>query len=264
LKPITKNESGFKKLYVTNKIVAEQEGKKEFYLTKSPHCSSTLAPNHERLRDWSFSELFQVEEIAELETISLQSVLNQFSLNYIDWFKTDSQGTDLRLFKSLGHKLISSMIVAEFEPGIMDAYLKEDKMHAVMSFMEGYPFWLSDLIVKGPQRISHSTLQGNFTNIEKRFFPCFQKGTAFWGEMTYINTFERKEMLQQRDIMLGWIFATLKSQHGFALELAITGKASFNDPIFEDLKRESVRSIKRKRWRLPFYLTKKLYQRYSR
>lgn len=262
LEHITNNEFGFKKLYVTNKIVAEKEEKNKFYLTRSPHCSSALLPNHDRLKDWSFSELFQVEDFAELETVSIPAILKKYSLNYIDWFKTDSQGTDLRLFQSLGQKLISTLIVAEFEPGIMDAYINEDKMHAVMSFMEDYPFWLSDLVIKGPQRISLATLKGNFSNIEQRFFPCIQKKAAFWGEMTYVNTFERKEMLHKRDILLGWIFSSLKCQHGFALELALVGNANFDDPIFNDLKNESVRSIKRNRWKLPFYLVKKLYQKF--
>jgi len=261
---ITNNEFGFKKLYVTIKIVAVNEGKNKFFLTKSPHCSSALPPNYDRLQDWSFSELFQVEDIAELETVTLPAILKTFSLNYIDWYKTDSQGTDLRLFQSLGQKMISTLIVAEFAPGIMDAYINEDKMHAIMSFMEDYPFWLSDLVIKGPQRISLANLKDNFNKIEQRFFPCYQKSAAFWGEMTYVNTFERKEMLHKRDILLGWIFSSLKRQHGFALELALYGKENFDDPVFDDLKRESVRSIKRNRWKLPFYIAKKLYQNFAK
>lgn len=264
LEHVTNNEFGFKKLYMTNKIVAEKCGKNKFYLTKSPHCSSALAPNQDRLRDWSFSDLFQVDKIVELETVSLPAILEKFSLNYIDWFKTDSQGTDLRLFQSLGQKMIATLIVAEFEPGIMDSYINEDKMHTVMSYMEDYPFWLSDLVIKGPQRISLANLKGNFANIERRFFPCFQKCAAFWGEMTYVNTFERKEMLHKRDILLGWIFASLLLQHGFALELALVGKENFNDPIFNDLKSESVRSIKRNRWKLPLWLARKLYQKFAK
>ena len=144
----------------------------------------------------------------------------------------------------------------------MDAYIGEDKMHAVMSFMGDYPFWLSDLVVKGSQRISFAALKGNFTHIEQRFFPCFQKSAAFWGEMTYLNTFERKELLNKRDVLLGWIFSSIKRQHGFALDLAIVGKTNFDDPIFNDLKNVSVRSIKQNRWKLPFYLAKKIYHKF--
>lgn len=260
---VTNNEFGFRKFYMTNKIVAEKEGNTKFYLTKSPHCSSALPPNNDRLSDWSFSELFQVEKIVKLDAVCLPAILKKLSLNYIDWFKSDSQGTDLRLLQSLDPEMISTLIVAELEPGIMDSYINEDKMHAVMAYMENYPFWMSDLVIKGPQRISLSNLKNNFTNIEQRFFPCFQKNAAFWGEMTYLNTFERKEMLQKRDLLLGWIFSSIKRQHGFALELALVGKENSDDPIFDDLKRESIRSIKQNRWKLPFFLAKKFYQKFA-
>lgn len=252
----------FKKLYIINKIVTESDGNDNFYLTKSPHCSSSLPPNSDRLKDWSFSELFQVERIVELETISLPTILNKLSINYIDWFKTDSQGTDLRLFRSLGSEIISNVIVAEFEPGINDAYLDEDKMHSVMSFMEDYPFWLSDLVIKGTQRINSATFKKNFNKIDQRFFSCLLRKSAFWGEMTYINTFKRKEISNKRDLLLGWIFCTINQQHGFAFELAQIGKSLFDDQVFEILKSDSIRSIKKNRWKLPFYLAKKIYSKF--
>jgi len=113
LEHVTNNELGFKKFYVTNKILAEKEGINKFYLTKSPHCSSALPPNNDKLSAWSFSELFKVEKIADIEAVCLPTILKKFSLNYIDWFKSDSQGTDLRLLQSLGPEMISTLIVAE-------------------------------------------------------------------------------------------------------------------------------------------------------
>lgn len=261
---IENDKSEFKKLYIINKIVTENDGTDKFYLTKSPYCSSSLPPNSDRLKDWYFSELFYVERIVELETVSLPTVLNKLAINYIDWFKTDSQGTDLRLFRNLGSEIISNVIIAEFEPGINDSYLNEDKMHSVMSFMEKYPFWLSDLVIKGTQRIKSTNLKNNFNKLEQRFFSCFLKRTAFWGEMTYINTFEQKEILNQRDLLLGWIFCTINQQHGFAFELAQIGESLFEDQRFETLKNESIRTIKANRWRMPIYLAKRVYSKFFR
>ncbi len=261
---IENDKSKFKKMYIINKIVTESNGKDKFYLTKSPYCSSSLAPNSARLKDWSFSELFQVERIVELQTISLPTVLKKLSINYVDWFKTDSQGTDLRLFRSLGPEIISNVIVAEFEPGINDAYLGEDKMHSVMSFMEDHPFWLSDLDIKGTQRIKIDTFKKNFNKIERRLFSCLLRKSAFWGEMIYINTFEQKEILNKRDLLLGWIFCTINQQHGFAFELAQIGKSLFEDQVFEMLENDSIRSIKRNRWKLPFYVAKRIYSKVFR
>lgn len=257
-------KSEFKKLYIINKIITENDGMDKFYLTKSPYCSSSLPPNSDRLKDWSFSELFYVKRIVELETVSLPTVLNKLSINYIDWFKTDSQGTDLRLFRNLGSEIISNVIIAEFEPGINDAYLDEDKMHSVMSFMEKYPFWLSDLVIKGTQRINSANLKDNFNKLEQRMFSCLLKRSAFWGEMTYINSFKQHENLNKRDLLLGWIFCAINQQHGFAFELAQIGKSLFKDQIFEALRIDSIRSIKRNRRRIPIYLAKRIYSKFFR
>ncbi|MBC8432916.1 MAG: hypothetical protein H8D96_13480 [Desulfobacterales bacterium] len=253
--------SKFAKLYTVNKIVAEQNGEKKFYLTKSSDCSSALLPDETGLKDWSFQELFQVEKIAELQTVSLPTVLNSLSLTYIDWFKTDSQGTDLRIFRSLNPEIISNMLLAEFEPGIMDAYIDEDKMHQVMAFMEDYPFWLSDLTVKGPQRIRKENLKKNFSPLEQKFLSCFLKESAFWGEMTYINTFGHEKIRSKRNVLLGWVFCTLKRQHGFAMELAQMGKSLFREPLFQSLESESIRMVKQNYWKLPFYLLNMVFKK---
>ncbi len=59
----------------------------------------------------------------ELNSIHIQKALDNAKLDYVDWFKSDSQGIDLRLFKSLDEKIRSKILLAEFEPGIIDAYI---------------------------------------------------------------------------------------------------------------------------------------------
>ena len=61
-------------------------------------------------------------------------------INKIDWFKTDSQGIDLRLFKSLNIEIQNKVIVAEFEPGIIDAYKNEDKLYRLVGYMSNQEF----------------------------------------------------------------------------------------------------------------------------
>jgi len=258
---LKKIKGKFREFHIINKIASEVDGSADFYLTRYPQCSSALKPDSTKLRLWSFSDLFQVEKTISVETVSLKGIIDSFSLEYIDWFKTDSQGTDLRLFKSLGSKIISNLIIAEFEPGIMDAYENEDKMHSVMSYMEKYPFWLSDLAIKGPQKISHQNLRKFFTRQEQKLFPHLHKHSAFWGEMSYINNFDQKEMLNKRNILLGWVFSTIKQQHGFALELAQIGKLNFGDPVFETLQNCSIRSVRQNYWKIPFCLSKAVIRR---
>src|ERR1043166_8049139 len=48
------SNSGFRKLILVNSIVSDKEdAETDFYLTTSPHCSSTLEPLNEELSNWS-------------------------------------------------------------------------------------------------------------------------------------------------------------------------------------------------------------------
>ncbi len=209
------DSSGFKKLHLINKIVSDKiEPKISFYLTQSPFCSSTLEPLNTSLQHWEFHKLFDVVKHIDLPNTTLFNCLNQLNLETIDWFKTDSQGTDLRLFTSLPLEWQKKIMVAEFEPGIIDAYKGEDKLWNVLSYMDKMPFWVSELNVQGTKRISKTVLeQLNITPQSRINIPV----SSCWGEITYFNTFSGKHTL--RDVLLGWVFCTLKKQHGFALEL---------------------------------------------
>src|SRR5215213_6321466 len=124
---------GYKKLITFNRLVFEKPSVDvSFHLTSSPFCSSLLQPDSSKLKKWSFAGLFDVVKEIKLPVITIEQALEQTGINYIDWFKTDTQGTDLRLFTSLPENLSRHILAVEFEPGIIDAYHGEDKLHTVM------------------------------------------------------------------------------------------------------------------------------------
>lgn len=238
-------KSDYLKLYKVNKIVSDTQTKKAFFLTQSPYCSSILEPDTKSLKPWIFSELFKIQKKINLDVTTLPAILRGLKLSYVDWFKTDSQGTDLRLFKSMGNKIIQNTIIAEFEPGIIDAYRREDKMHHILKFMDTRPFWLANLDIRGTQRIGRDTyaryVDSNPQNpVRLRISPC-------WGEMLYLWDFEARAGIPRRDLLLGWVFATLLGQHGYALEIALTGEKNFEEKIFTTARAASVKELKR-RW----------------
>ena len=206
------------------------EGSVEFFLTKFPFCSSTLKPDEKALADWEFAHLFEVEEITSQETTTINISLEKSSLNYIDWFKTDSQGTDLRLFKSLPEEIRNRILVADFEPGIIDAYEGEDKLHHVMDFMDKEPFWVNSMEIKGAKRILGSDIPEDAREqiiSKQKISPC-------WCEISYFNDM-KSNSFDLRTNLLGWVFATLLDQHGFAIRIAHAGETSFEDKIFRQL-----------------------------
>ncbi|AKD53937.1 hypothetical protein [Spirosoma radiotolerans] len=249
------SESGhFRKLYTFNNIVTgptsdEDEntglGHADFYLTVSPHCSSLLRPRPDLIQEYAFAPKFEPTKVVQLKTRSLRSTLDSLNIKQVDWFKTDSQGTDLRLFRNLGEARAKQVLTAEFEPGIASIYDGEDKLYQVLQFMEATgSHWLAELIPKGSPRITPALLD-SFTSqpLVKKFVLFSLKNSAVWGEMTYLNRFADETTLTQRNLLLGWVFATTLKQHGFALILTQKAKNISTDPIFAEMEAYSRRRI---------------------
>jgi len=250
------SESGhFRKLYTFNHIVTETDtDTADFYLTASPHCSSLLKPRPDLIQEYAFAPKFELTKVVQLKTRSLHATLQELNIGQVDWFKTDSQGIDLRLFRDLGDRA-PRVLTAEFEPGIASVYDGEDKLFRILQFMdETNSHWLAELIPKGSPRITPALLDSFTTNpLLKKFVLFSQKNSALWGEMTYINRFADEAMLTQRNLLLGWVFATTLAQHGFALILTQKAKMRFKDPIFDEMERYSRRRIWGRVWQIGFW-----------
>jgi len=250
---VEKEQNNFKQLFIYNCIALDKtQSKVDFFLTKSPYCSSILQPNLEKLESYLHHDLFKVEKKVQLNSIHIQDAIDNANLDYIDWFKSDSQGIDLRLFNSLNEKIREKVLVAEFEPGIIDAYIGEDKLYSVIKELTENGFWLSDLNVKGIPRLHGALYQKEFKgNIFKKLVKESLKKAPGWGEMSFINNFE-SELLGSREYILGWLFSTLERHHSFAFVLADGGYRKFRTELFTELKHYSKQKIKTEVYSLKF------------
>ena len=228
---IEKENDVYRKLFVFNCIVSSHSTETvNFYLTKSPYCSSTLNPDIEALKNYLFHDSFVVESETVLNSININAALAKSKVSYIDWFKTDSQGTDLRLFDCLSEGIKSKTIVSEFEPGIIKGYIGEDKLYDVLKSLENYNFWVSDITVKGDYRLKN-TIYDKYIQSKEGFH---LKKSPGWAEVSFINNYSSSQIQSKRNYLLGWIFSSIKGQHGFALELANNGLIQYSDELFKE------------------------------
>ena len=234
-----KEQAGFRRLYVYNCVLTDKATPEvDFYLTRFPFCSSTLPPDKAALGDWGFSEYFEVAQQLRLKARTLPAILDELKLGRVDWFKSDSQGMDLRLFQSLGDPMCRRVLAADFEPGIIDAYQGEDKLHALLATMSDQPFFMSRMTVKGSQRINRARLASRYGLTQVECLTGLTRPSPGWAEVSYLNTL--KGSVERRDLLLQIVFAAAQAQFGFALELAMTGHGRFQDALFHALRRRIV------------------------
>ena len=202
------------------------------------------------------SPLFEVDNIVKLPSVDLHSALLKADVDYIDGYKTDSQGTDLRIFNSLPKEIKNKILLAEFEPGIIDAYQGEDKLHNLLAHMEKEPFWISNMEIKGSQRINHLDLK-SLNYFQQRSIESFLKMAPGWCEISYLNKMEQSEMTL-REYFLAWVFASLNAEHGFALFVAKKGYELFGDKLLLNLKNKSMKELSSGYFHLSFKLLKRI------
>ena len=233
---------------VTN--VLGQDGVR-FYLTHSPYCSSTLPPNTEVLLQYLFSDLFAVEKEVLVRASSLDAVIDRLGLQGIDWFKTDSQGTDLRLFQSLRDDLRDRVLAIDIEPGLMDAYRGEDLFVDAHRELLRQGFWLSSLDVKGSVRMKRATLQAvasRHPGLKDVHVYDAVRSSPCWCEARYLRTIESfsQRNAGKRDYMLLWVFAMIERQWGYALDIAQAYRQQFgDDQILDQLWDAPLRQLQR-------------------
>ena len=244
----TTEGKGYRKLHLYHALLADKvQTEATFHLTASPHCSSLLPPDAAGLRFMAWADRFQVVEKVQMPTKDIATVLQDLELGYIDWFKTDSQGIDLRLFKSLPTAIRERVLVAEFEPGIINAYQGEDKLFDVLAYMhEAQHFWLAHLDIKGSARISPQILRGlSKKSFWRKLLMFSLPNSADWGEMTYLHTLEKIEKPTLRDMLLAWVFAVELKHLGWAIHLAERGLALYPE---ETLWENMLRYTRKKMW----------------
>jgi hypothetical protein len=192
----------------------------EFVLTRFPYCSSTLEPDLEALGNYSFRDHFVPESRESVQATSLNRVIDERGLTGIDWLKLDSQGTDLRIIRSLGPKALADLTAVEVEPGFINAYVGEDLFHDVHRDLTENGFWLCDLNCQAYPRVRPESVD----ELERL---CRAWGVAGGvgalkasptaAEARYLR--ELDPSMDARAITMLFVFATISGQVAFAFDV---------------------------------------------
>lgn len=268
------NSSYHKSIMVNEAVTANaDQNKVTFFFTRSPFCSSTLSPDLKALSNYMFSDLFEVESESVVPASTLESIMRKVGLPRVDWLKVDSQGTDLRIIKSLGPDLMGRLLAVDIEPGLIDAYQGEDLFIDAHRELMRAGFWLSDCNVKGAIRMRRTTLTDLVRNdasvTEKGVRHTFRKSPG-WCEARYLRSLESMatQDYSRREYVLLWIFALIDDQLGFALDLELEYARRFGpDDSLKIMKTETSAMVRRRlaaqRWQNARKLPRRIWKKFA-
>lgn len=215
---------GFVKHTIIDKaVVCSTQENVTFYLTKYPQCSSTLYPNIDEYKNYSVADFFDVIDQLEVPSISLDLVLNQLDLSYIDWLKLDTQGTDYSILRSLDLEVYNKLLVVDLEPGVTSFYRDENRFSDIHEFMLSNGFWLANLNQQRFPRISRITSQKlNLTAEDINVLG----GNPFAFELQYFRSIEflEKRGVDSRDFLIFWVLAMTNLHYAYAIEIAMSAE----------------------------------------
>lgn len=239
---IKNKKEQFRELHIVNTIVSNrEEAELDFYLTNAPQCSSLLAPVTEELESWAFADFFKVQEKLKLKNTSLQAVLSEYGISYIDWLKIDSQGMDFKIYKNIPESIRDKVIIAEFEPGILNAYSNEDKLFTIMGHFTGKNYWMHKMEVKKTVRHNASKLSNVISAPTNMLLRNLERAPG-WAEIGYLKLFNEGSY-SKREILFACIVAIIEEQYSYGLELVVDAKQAFEDDLFVELEQYFIEKI---------------------
>ena len=129
-----------------------------------------------------------------------------------------------------------------------------------MLYMDKLPFWVTDMYLKGSQRIYKNDLT-RLSKFKQRFLKYFLKTPPGWCEIAYLNKLQIEPT--ERDLLLGWVISTIKQEHGFAMNLANQGIIITNNDIFKDMYKYSSATLGGMKgyYRLSTFILKRITKR---
>lgn len=218
--------AGFRRSVIINEAVTHEPGASDlvFYLTRSPYCSTTLAPNPPATAPWIERDYFDVLSTARVRATTIDCVLKRLNLAGIDWLKLDTQGIDLRLINSVSPDVFTKILAIDTEPGLIEIYQAEDMFVDVHRDLTKKGFWLSDVHIGGFLRMRRTTLDETARaneGVDERFVRDSVRTSPAYIEARYLRTLDwlADAALSEREYALLWVFALTDSQLGFALDI---------------------------------------------
>lgn len=224
------------------------------FLTRNPTCSSTLRPNSLLTDKYLFAHRFEVVAEESVPAISLELMLEERGLERLSWLKLDTQGTDLRIVRSLSPSTMDRVMALDLEPGLESFYLGEDTFARTHDELRQRGFWLSDIRVVHAVRMSGSTLDRLYrprTRLSRLLYEFGLKQSPVAVGPRYlrkVETLDEREAPESEYLQL-WACAVASGNTPYALDVLCRCREIFGEtPAFPELIKYTMRRASLLTW----------------
>ena len=172
----------YKKTINKNYLISNKNGHANFYITKDPDCSSLLEPKKTEYCRWYGAHRFKIVKKELHKVSSLNLILKDLNINYIDWLVIDAQGVDLDILKNIDKKIQSKISILDLEPGFFEFYKKADSIQEVFDYTQKN-FEFEDMTFGYNYKVNSKSL----SKLDKKILYRFNKPSKIYSNITFVN-----------------------------------------------------------------------------
>ena len=258
-----------RRVVTLNKAVVENEVEEViFYLTKSPYCSSTLKPDRERLKNFSYANWFEIENEVKVPAITLNKALETADLSRLDWIKLDTQGTESRILNSIDRSTFDRLLVCDIEASLYPHYIGADTLPSMHELMLNNDFWIVEMRPHWNTRISADrlqTLKQRYNGRNNKIFQYSKHKEVTTLEFCYLRTIEgaKKHSYSQEEFLRLFLCHYVLGVYEYCLEILIEIEELFGkSELINTLRKETYTAMdyRVRKSMIPYYVEAILFR----
>ena len=170
--------------------LGEKNERRKLYITEHPMCTSLYKPIEILPKLYQNLQFMNLKKETEIETITLDTFAEQYSIEDVDFIKIDVQGAELDIFKG-GKKLLKNVLKIVCEVEFIPLYQDQPLFADVTKFLNQNDFMFNKFVgIAG--RTLKPTVFNNDPNIPSQLM---------WSDAIFIKQIEKIQTLSNEKLL---------------------------------------------------------------
>ena len=170
--------------------LGEKNERRKLYITEHPMCTSLYKPIETIPKLYQNLQFMNLKKETEIETITLDTFAEQYSIEDVDFIKIDVQGAELDIFKG-SKKLLSKVLKIVCEVEFLPLYHDQPLFGDITKFLSQYNFMFNKFL-----GLSGRTLKPLVANKDKTV-----ASQHMWTDAVFIQHINKIENLNDERLL---------------------------------------------------------------